>query len=262
MEKRIALFEEKEIRKVWHADDWYFSIVDVVGALTDNDYQKARNYWKWLKNKLKEEGSQLVSDTNQLKLQSIDGKYYKTDVGNTAQILRLIQTIPSPKAEPFKLWLAQVGAERLEEIQDPELAVKRARETYELKGYSKSWIETRMSGIKSRNKLTDEWKERGAKNNDYAILTNQIYKYGFGYTAGEIKKELNLSPKANPRDHMSEVNVVLTNLGETVARDLHIKKNSQGMKELKRDTKDAGTIISNTRKEIDAKMEPELLKDK
>jgi len=144
MENKISLFEEKEVRKIWYDSDWYFSVVDVIAILTENDYQKARNYWKWLKNKLNEEGSQLVSATNQLKMKAKDNKYYNTDVIDTGQVLRLIQTIPSPKAEPFKLWLAQVGAERIEEIQDPELAVKRAREIYEQKGYSKSWIDNRM----------------------------------------------------------------------------------------------------------------------
>ena len=148
--------------------------------------------------------------------------------------------------------------ERIEEIQDPELAVKRAREIYEQKGYSKAWIDNRLTGIRSRNKLTDEWQERGAQNSDYAILTNQIYKYGFGATASEIKKELGLNSKANIRDHMDEVNLALTNLGETVARDLHIKKNSQGMKELKKDTEIAGKVINNAKLDIEEKLEIEM----
>lgn len=179
IENKLALFEEKEIRKVWHNNEWYFSITDVILALTGST--NPRRYWSDLKIKIKTEGYdiELYDIIVQLKMQSSDGKKYFTDSSNTKGILRIIQSIPSPKAEPFKQWLALVGSERIEEINDPELAVKRARDTYELKGYSKTWIDNRLFGIRSRNKLTDEWKERGATGSDYGILTNQIYKHGF-----------------------------------------------------------------------------------
>jgi len=251
MTDKLALFEEKEVRKVWHKDDWHFVIEDIIFALTDS--KNPKDYLNKLRVRDKELSKGYGQIVHTLRVDTKGGKQ-SMNCANTKGILRIIQSIPSPKAEPFKLWLAQVGAERIEEIQDPELAVKRARDTYELKGYAKPWIDNRLFGIRSRNKLTDEWKDRGAKNNDYGILTNQIYKYGFGYTAEEIREKLNLSPKANIRDNMPEVHLALTNLGETVARDLHIRKNSQGLKELKEDTKEAGIIMNNTRLEIEEKL--------
>ena len=159
----LKLFEDKKIRAKWDEEQekWYFSVVDVVAVLTDNDYQKSRNYWKWLKNKLIQEGSELVSDTNQLKMKSVDGKYYNTDVMNTEQVLRLIQSIPSKKAEPFKLWLAQVGKERIDEAYDPEIAINRALDIYRKKGYSEEWINQRLKTIDIRKEFTDELKEKG-----------------------------------------------------------------------------------------------------
>ena len=248
---KLALFEEQQIRKTWYKDDWYFSVADIVEILSET--VNVREYVKKLRTRDLELNSKWGTICTPLKMLTKDGKKRAILCSDTKGILRIIQSIPSSKAEPFKLWLAEVGAERIEEIQNPELAVNRARETYELKGYSKPWIDNRLLGIRSRNKLTDEWQERGAEKSDYAVLTNQIYKSGFGYTASEIRKQLNLSPKVNIRDNMSEVNVALTNLGETVARELHIQKDSQGLKELKQDTKDAGTIMKNARLEIEEK---------
>ena len=184
----IKLFEGKEIRSIWNneEEDYYFSVVDVISVLTDNDYQKSKNYWKWLKGKLNNEGSELVSNTNQLKMKSKDGKYYLTDTLNTKGILRLIESVPSKNAEPFKLWLADLGKERIDEVFDPEKAINRAITYYRNKGYPDSWIESRLKGILNRNKLTDVWKEKGiTKNYEYAILTNEIYKTWSGMKASE-----------------------------------------------------------------------------
>ena len=174
------LFESYEVRSIWSSEkeEYYFSVVDVIGALTDNDYDKSRNYWKWLKSKLNSEGSELVSNTNQLKMKSQkDGKSYLTDVLDAEGILRLIESVPSPKAEPFKMWLASLGSERIDEVFDPELAIKRAVNYYRKRGYSDKWIESRLKGILDRNKLTDVWKENGiSKDYEYGILTNKIYK--------------------------------------------------------------------------------------
>ena len=170
-ENELKLFEDKKIRAKWddEQEKWYFSVVDVVSILTDNDYQKSRNYWKWLKNKLKEEGSQLVSNTNQLKMKSFDGKLRDTDVMDTEQILRLIQSIPSKKAEPFKLWLAKIGRERIDETYDPEIAINRALDTYRKKGYSEEWINQRLKTIEIRKEFTDELKEKGINRSNRAV---------------------------------------------------------------------------------------------
>ena len=253
MQNKLALFEEKTIRKVWYNDDWYFNVADIVEALTDS--VDIKQYVKKLRTRDIELNSNWGTICTPLEMVTKDGKNRQVLCSNTKGILRIIQSIPSPKAEPFKRWLAQVGAERIDEINNPELAVKRARETYELKGYSKPWIDNRLLGIRSRNKLTDEWKERGAKDNDYAVLTNQIYKYGFGYTAKEIREIIGLSPKANIRDHFSDINLALTNLAEITSKELHIKNDSFGLEELKKDTKIAGTIMSNTKKEIEQNLE-------
>jgi DNA-damage-inducible protein D len=171
--KALVVFENKQIRRIWFKDEWYFSVVDIIAVLTDT--MDARNYWKVLKHRLKEEGSEVVTKCNQLKLLATDYKYYETDCANTEIIFRLIQSIPSPKAEPFKLWLAKVGYERVQEIENPELSQERMKQLYEQKGYSKEWIEKRVRGIAVRQELTDEWKNRGIKENkDFAILTNEI----------------------------------------------------------------------------------------
>lgn len=186
----IKLYEDKNVRVAWNKNEeiWYFSVVDIVAVLTDNEYQQARNYWKWLKNKLKEEGSELVSITNQLKMKAHDGKLRDTDVMNTEQILRLVQSIPSKKAEPFKLWLAQVGRERIDEAYDPEITINRALDAYRKKGYSEEWINQRLKTIDVRKEITDELKRVCvSKNKDFAILTNMLTQVWSGYSVKEYK---------------------------------------------------------------------------
>ena len=212
----IKVFEDKKIRTQWNAneEDWYFSVVDIVGVLTDKDYDNARKYWKVLKGRLKNEGSELVSFCCQLKLPAQDGKLRETDVLNTKGILRLIQSIPSKKAEPFKMWLAQVGSERLDEIADPQKAIDRAVETYRQKGYPEEWITQRMMTIKMRKELTDEWQNRGiTQEKDYAILTNEMTKAWSGMSIQEYKQLKGLK-KENLRDNMTNIELVLNMLAE------------------------------------------------
>ena len=202
----IKVFENRKIRTQWDAEkeDWWFSVVDIVGILTDKDYEAARKYWKVLKGRLKNEGSELVSFCYQLKLQSSDGKYYNTDVLDTKGVLRLVQSIPSKKAEPFKMWLAQVGSDRLDEIADPEKAIIRGADFYRAKGYTEGWINQRLQTIEMRKELTDEWKERGVtKDKDYAILTNEMTKAWSGLSVNEYKKLKGLK-KENLRDNISK----------------------------------------------------------
>ena len=255
MNNKLALFEEKEIRRAWEEGKWYFSVVDVVLALTDS--KDPRDYWYRLKQRVSEEEKvQLSTICRQLKLESTDGKKYKTDCADTEGILRIIQSIPSPKADPFKRWLAKVGSERIEEIQNPELAMDRMKELYEKKGYSKSWINMRERGIATRHNLTDEWKERGiSKGVEYAILTNEIYKSGFGVTAKEYKDIKGLHDSQNLRDSMTNIELALTNLGEATAVEFHKKNDSKGLKELKNDMSEAGNVINSAKKEIERKLE-------
>ncbi len=256
MNNNLALFEEKEIRRTYQEGKWYFSVVDVVFALTGS--KNPRRYWSDLKIKLSDEGYdiQLYDFIVQLKLESTDGKKYKTDCADTEGILRIIQSIPSPKAEPFKRWLAKVGSERIEEIQNPELAMDRMKELYEKKGYSKSWINMRERGIATRHNLTDEWKERDiSKGIEYAILTNEIYKSGFGVTAKEYKDIKGLHDSQNLRDSMTNIELALTNLGEATAVEFHKKNDSKGLKELKNDMSEAGNVINSAKKEIERKLE-------
>ena len=256
MNNNLALFEEKEIRRTYREGKWYFSVVDVVFALTGS--KNPRRYWSDLKIKLSDEGYdiQLYDFIVQLKLESTDGKKYKTDCADTEGILRIIQSIPSPKAEPFKRWLAKVGSERIEEIQNPELAMDRMKELYEKKGYSKSWINMRERGIATRHNLTDEWKERGiSKGVEYAILTNEIYNSGFGVTAKEYKDIKGLHDSQNLRDSMTNIELALTNLGEATAVEFHKKNDSKGLKELKNDMSESGTVINSAKKEIERKLE-------
>ena len=256
MNNNLALFEEKEIRRTYQEGKWYFSVVDVVFALTGS--KNPRRYWSDLKIKLSDEGYdiQLYDFIVQLKLESTDGKKYKTDCADTEGVLRIIQSIPSPKAEPFKRWLAKVGSERIEEIQNPELAMDRMKELYEKKGYSKSWINMRERGIATRHNLTDEWKERGiSKGIEYAILTNEIYKSGFGVTAKEYKDIKGLHESENLRDSMTNIELALTNLGEATAVEFHKKNDSKDLNELKNDMSEAGNVISSAKKEIERKLE-------
>ncbi len=242
LETITNLFENSTIRSIWNADEeeYYFSVVDVIGALTNNDYQKSRNYWKWLKNKLNNEGSELVSNTNQLKMKSTDGKYYNTDTLDTKGIFRLIESIPSPKAEPMKIWLANLGSERIDEVFDPEIAVKRAIDYYRKRGYSDKWIEARLKGILDRNKLTDIWKSGGITENfEYAILTNEIYKSWSGMKASEYKAYKGIR-KESLRDNMSDIEVALTDLGEIATRELAKEHKPHGLEQNKKIAKLGG----------------------
>jgi methylphosphotriester-DNA--protein-cysteine methyltransferase len=251
----IILFEEKHVRRAWNQaeEKWYFAIVDVIAVLTGSVDPGA--YWRKLKERLKKEGNQTVTNCHGLKMTAADGKQRLTDVADTEQLLRLIQSIPSPKAEPFKLWLAQVGYERLEEIENPELAAKRTREIYEQKGYSEEWIEKRMRGIAVRDELTDEWKKRGVKEQkEFAILTAEISKATFGMTPAEYKDFKALaSPKENLRDHMSDLELIFTMLGEASTTEIAKKKNAQGFPANKKAAHAGGTIAGNARRELETK---------
>ena len=218
----IKVFEEKKVRTLWDSEteEWYFSIVDVVAVLTDSDYQTARNYWKVLKNRLKKEGNESVTNCNQLKMLSSDGKYYKTDVATTEQLFRLIQSIPSPKAEPFKLWMAQVAKERLNQMQDPELSIEQAMTDYKRLGYSDNWINQRLKSIEIRKDLTDEWKRQGLEEGvQFATLTDIIYKTWEGKTAKEYKQFKRLK-KENLRDNMTNKELVLNMLAELSTKEI------------------------------------------
>jgi len=255
MDKNLTIFEGEKIRRIWNEKEekWYFSVVDVVHILTQpTDFQTARKYWNKLKERLEIEGNESVTKCHQLKMTASDGKKYLTDAADLETIFRIIQSIPSPKAEPFKLWLAQIGKERIDEIKDPELAMNRAKAIYEKKGYPKAWVDKRMRGIAVRNSLTDTWKERGAKGgNDFAILTDEIYKGTFELTAKDYKKHKNLHPENNLRDHMDDVELILTMLGEATTTRISESKDSRGVEELQKDAQTGGKIAGKTRKEIE-----------
>ena len=247
----IKLFESKKIRSMWDAleEKWFFSIVDVVGALTDSPDPK--DYWYRIKKREKVSGLELSTICRQLKLESADGKKYLTDCASTEGLLRIIQAIPSPKAEPFKLWLAKVGYQRLEEIENPELAMARMQELYEKKGYPKEWIDKRLRGIAVRQDLTDEWKNRGADSNAaYAILTNEIMQGAFDLKVDEYKEVKGLE-RENLRDHMTDMELILTMLAEATTTKLHRDRDSQGFAPLKKDARDGGAVAGRTRKDIE-----------
>lgn len=253
MNNKLALFEEKEIRKTWEENKWYFSIEDVVYALTDS--KDPKQYINKLRKRDEILSQGWVQIVHTLKMETNGGRQ-KINCADTEGILRIIQSIPSPKAEPFKRWLARVGSERIEEINNPELAMDRMKQIYEKKGYSKSWIEQRERGITTRHNLTDEWKERGAQiGKDYAILTNEIYKSGFGFSAKEYKNIKGLHESKNLRDSMSNIELALTNLGEATAVEFHKKNNSQGLKELKNDMNKAGKVLNKAKHEIENELE-------
>ncbi|MDR3323494.1 MAG: Bro-N domain-containing protein [Zoogloeaceae bacterium] len=228
---KIRLFEQQEVRTVWDeaAEKWWFSIHDILVILTDQpDFQKARNYWKWLKNKLKGEGSELVSHTNQLKMQAPDGKMRLTDVADTEQVLRLIQSVPSKKAEPFKMWLAKVGSERIDETIDPELSIERAIQNYRRLGYSENWINQRIKSIEVRKALTDEWDKGGVKRGqEYASLTDLMSKTWSGMTTKEYKGLKGLK-KENLRDNMTNMELILNMLAEVAATDISVVRQPDG----------------------------------
>jgi len=249
----VKLFESKKIRSVWNEEEekWYFSIVDVIEVLTEND--RPRKYWNDLKSKLKKEGSELSEKIGQLKMLSSDGKKYITDVADTEQLFRLIQSVPSPKAEPFKRWLAQVGRERIDEIEDPEIGFDRLMETYLKKGYSREWINQRLKSIEVRKELTDEWDARGVKKeNEYAILTDEITRAWSGLTVRQYKDHKDLK-RESLRDNMTNLELVLNMLAEATTTEISKEKKPDTFEKNREVAKQGGTVAGNARKEIEEK---------
>jgi len=249
---KISLFQDKPIRKTYHNNEWWFSVADVVAALTESP--DAGAYWRKLKQRLNSEGSEVVTFCHELKLIASDGKYYMTDSANTEGVFRIIQSIPSPKAESFKLWLAKVGYERVQEIENPELGTQRTRLIYKAKGYSEGWIEKRMRGIVIREELTDEWKNRGARGPiDYAILTAEISKAAFGLTPSEYREVKGLQ-KENLRDHMTDLELIFSMLGERATTEIHRTDDSKGIPKLKSDAKAGGDIAGGARQKLEVRL--------
>ena len=250
---KIALFKGKQIRKTFYQGEWWFSVVDVIEALIDSS--QPSKYWTAMKARVNiESGFQLSTICRQLKLESADGKKYETDCANTEGVFRIIQSIPSPKAEPFKRWLAKVGYERVQEIENPELATKRTRLLYKMKGYSEDWIEERMRGIAIREELTDEWQKRGAKDQrDYEILTAEISKATFGITPSEYKKLKGLK-RENLRDHMGDFELIFSMLGERATTEIHRNEDSKGVAKLQSDAKAGGDIAGGARKKLEERL--------
>ena len=256
------LFEGKEIRSIWDSEkeEYYFSVVDIIGALTDS--KEPRKYWSVLKNRLKKEGSELTTNCSQLKMLAPDGKIRLRDVMITRDIFRLIESVPSPKAEPFKLWLANLGSERIDEVFDPELAVNRAVEYYRKKGYDDKWIKSRLTGIVDRFKLTDVWKESGIiKDYEYGILTNEIYKTWSGMKASEYKAYKGLR-KESLRDNMTDIEVALTDLGEIATRELAKEHKPYGLEENKKIARRGGNIAKITRDNLEKELGRTVISDK
>lgn len=254
MSDDVKIFEGSQIRSVWdnEREEWYFSVVDVIGSLTESN--NPRDYWYRVKKRMsEEERSELSTFCRQLKLKSTDGKSYKTDVADMQGIFRIIQSVPSPKAEPFKMWLAEVGKERIDEIIDPELTIDRALESYARKGYSREWINQRLQAIQVRKELTDTWQDHGVKaGNEYAILTNEISKAWSGMTTREYKDFKGLK-KENLRDNMSTTELILNMLAETATKDIAEATNPQGLEENKQVVQDGGSIAGDARKSIEAR---------
>lgn len=264
-ENKLVAFEDKEIRRVWHNEEWWFAVVDVVGVLSES--KNPAVYWRVMKKRLKEEGSeQTVTNCNALKLPAKDGRMRKTDCANTENLFRLIQSIPSPKAEPFKQWLAKVGYERIQEIENPELAAQRAREYYQALGYDDEWIDKRLQSINIRGQLTDEWKARDVKEGmEYSILTAEIFRAAFGLAPSEHKQFKGLK-RENLRDHMTDLELIFTMLAETTTKNKAIEKDAQGFMENKKAAIEGGTAtgkaLETYEKETGAKVvSPENFKD-
>lgn len=255
-ENSLAVFENFKIRRVFDdkTETWYFSVIDVVAALTDQyNYKKAKSYWSTLKDRLNKEGSELVTKCDQLKLQSADGKFYKTDVANAQTLLRLIQSVPSKKAEPIKLWLAKVGYERIQEMTDPEKALNRSREYWQKQGRSEKWIQQRMMGQETRNKLTDYWKDHGVKEqNEFAVLTNIIHQEWSEISVKDHKMLKGLKTQ-NLRDHMSEAELIFTALAELSTRQIAENMRTQGLEQNKIPAKKGGKIAKDARKALEEK---------
>lgn len=254
MENKIKVFESKQVRTLWNAEEeeWYFSVVDIVAILTDSN--DARNYWYVLKNRLKKEGSELLTDCKGLKMQAADGKMRPTDCLDTKGVLRLVQSIPSPKAEPFKMWLAQVGSERLDEIADPEKAILRGAEFYRAKGYTEGWINQRLQTIEMRKELTDEWKARGVDSSrDYAILTNEMTRAWSGMSVQEYKQYKGLK-KENLRDNMTNIELVLNMLAEVTTTAISKQEQPKTFTQNKSVARRGGRVAKNARKDIESQL--------
>ena len=253
MKNEIKLFQDKNIRSVWveESEEWFFSVVDVVGALTDQpDHAHSRNYWKVTKKRLIDEGAEPVTNCNQLKMPAADGKMRLTDAADTQQLLRIIQSIPSPKAEPFKLWLAEVGKERLDEIADPELAIERMKETYRRKGYSEKWINQRMKSIDVRNELTEEWDRVGVQGSEYAILTDEITRAWSGMTTRQYKNYKGLT-KEGLRDNMTNMELILNMLAEASTTEISKAEDPATLEASKAVARRGGNVANNARKELE-----------
>lgn len=250
--KELVLFENNKIRRQMYNGEWNYAIADIIEILTES--KDPNTYWRVMKKRLSDEGNESVTNCNELKIPSKkDGKRYKTDCANRETIFRLIQSIPSPNAEPFKLWFARLAEERIQEVIDPSLAIERARQTYLKKGYDEEWTNTRIKGIGARNNLTNEWKNRGADTKDYAILTDEISKGTFGITTQQ-HKDLKGLDKQNLRDNMSAMELALMTLAEVTTTEIHKTNDSHGFDELKQDAQDGGEIASVTRKNIEQKI--------
>ena len=261
-DKSLVVFQGKGVRRSWYNNEWYYSVIDIIAVLTEqDDHLKARKYWNKLSQRLREEGSEVVTNCHRLKLPASDGKYYATDSANTKALFRIIQSVPSKKAEPLKLWLAQVGHDRIQEINNPELAQKRMKEIYKARGYSDDWIEKRVRGIAIRDELTDEWDKRGVKKEkEYAILTAEISKATFGMTPSEYKKLKGLK-RENLRDHMDDLELIFSMLGERVSTEITRNKDTQGFDENKDAAKEGGEVAGNARKDAERRIGKSIISD-
>ncbi len=254
-QKGLIVFQGKQFRRLWYNDEWYYSVIDIIAFLTEQeDFQTSRKYWNKLSQRLREEGSEVVTNCHRLKLPAADGKFYETDCANTKTLFRIIQSVPSKKAEPLKLWLAQVGYDRVQEIENPELAQKRIKELYKAKSYSDDWIEKRVRGIAIRDELTDKWKKRGVGNEkEYAILTAEISKATFGMTPSEYKKFKGLK-RENLRDHMNDLELIFSMLGERVSTEITRKEDAQSYHQVEDAAKRGGRVAGRARQDTEKEL--------
>ncbi|MDA3844799.1 MAG: Bro-N domain-containing protein [Candidatus Kapabacteria bacterium] len=263
-QNKLVIFQSKNIRRTWHEEEWYYSVIDIIEVLTDSN--KPRDYWYRVKKRSnKEEKIELSTICRQLKLTAVDGKKYSTDCANSESIFRIIQSVPSPKAEPFKQWLAKLGKERLDEIENPELAQERMKAIYEHKGYPADWIDKRLRGIAIRQNLTDEWKERGIENQrDYAILTAEISKATFGMTPSQYRQHKNIPVKSkiNLRDNMDDLELIFTMLGERVTTEISKEEKPGTFQQNRNVAKRGGTVAGNARKETEKELGRSVVTDK
>ena len=258
----LVIFQGKQFRRLWYNNGWYYSVIDIIAFLTDQeDFQTARKYWNKLSQRLREEGSEVVTNCHQLKLPAPDGKLRETDCANTKSLFRIIQSVPSKKAEPLKLWLAQVGYDRVQEIENPELAQKRMKELYKAKGYSEDWVQKRVRGIAIRDELTDEWDKRGVKTEkEYAILTAEISKATFGLTPSEYK-ELKGLKRENLRDHMNDLELIFSMLGERVSTEITNNKEAKGFRGCEDAAIEGGQVAGNARKDAEKRIGKSIISD-